>query len=74
VCTRSVIQQHGRVSGHLYETPVVAVATDDGFMIALVYGRHSDGLENVLASGSASIVHEGRAYPGRPDSNVAFTP
>jgi hypothetical protein len=45
----SVIRHTGRASGKPYETPVGAVATEDGFMIA-------------LASGSAVIVHEGHTY------------
>ena len=44
------------------ETPVGAVATDDGFVIVLVYGLHTDWLKNVLASGSATIVNEGHTY------------
>lgn len=58
----SVIHHRGRTSGWPYETPVGAVATDDGFVIALPYGTRADWLKNVLASGSATIVHEGRTY------------
>ena len=38
-----------------------AVPVDDGFVIALPYGLAADWLQNVLASGSATIVHEGTA-------------
>lgn len=55
----SVIRHVGRTSGNGYETPVNAVATEDGFVIALPYGLNTDWLKNVLASGSATIVHEG---------------
>lgn len=58
----SVVRHRGRTSGRLYETPVGAVATDDGFVIGLVYGSRSNWLKNVLASGSATIVHEGHTY------------
>ena len=58
----SVIRHHGRVSGHSYETPVGVVATSDGFLIALPYGSRTQWLQNVLASGSATIVHEGRTF------------
>jgi deazaflavin-dependent oxidoreductase (nitroreductase family) len=58
----SVIRHTGRTTGKPYETPVGAVATEDGFVIALVYGRNTDWLRNVLASGSAVIVHEGHTY------------
>lgn len=58
----SVVRHVGRKSGRPYETPVNAVATDDGFVIALPYGRNTDWLKNVLASGSATILHEGNTY------------
>jgi len=58
----SVIRHHGRVSGRAYETPVGAVPVADGFLIALVYGSRTNWLQNVLASGSATIVHDGHAY------------
>ncbi len=58
----SVIRHRGRTSGQPYETPVGVVATDDGFLIALMYGSRTNWLQNVLASGSATIVHEGHTY------------
>jgi deazaflavin-dependent oxidoreductase (nitroreductase family) len=58
----SVVRHLGRKSGRPYETPVNAVATDDGFVIALPYGRNTDWLKNVLASGSATILDEGNTY------------
>jgi deazaflavin-dependent oxidoreductase (nitroreductase family) len=58
----AVIRHRGRTSGRPYETPVGAVATDDGFVIALVYGSRTQWLQNVVASGSATIVHEGHTY------------
>jgi deazaflavin-dependent oxidoreductase (nitroreductase family) len=58
----SVIRHVGRTTGRAYETPVGAVATADGFVIALPYGPNTDWLKNVLASGSATIVDEGSTY------------
>ena len=58
----SVIRHRGRVSGRPYETPVGVVAVDHGFVVALVYGSRSSWVRNVLANGSATIVHEGRTY------------
>jgi deazaflavin-dependent oxidoreductase (nitroreductase family) len=58
----SVIRHRGRVSGRPYETPVGAVSTGDGFVIGLVYGSRTNWCQNVLASGSATIVHEGQTY------------
>ena len=60
--TASVIRHLGRTSGREYATPVQAVPTDDGFVIALPYGLNTDWLKNVRASGSATIVHEGDTY------------
>ena len=57
----SVIRHVGRTTA-AYETPVGAVAIDDGFVIALPYGPNTDWLKNVLASGSATIVDEGNTY------------
>jgi hypothetical protein len=59
----SVIRHQGRTTGRTYETPVWAVPTEDGFVIAIVYGSQTDWLKNVWASGAAAIVHEGDIYP-----------
>jgi deazaflavin-dependent oxidoreductase (nitroreductase family) len=58
----AVIRHRGRTSGRQYETPVGVVADDSGFVIALVYGSRVNWVQNVLASGSATIVHEGQTY------------
>ena len=58
----SVIRHVGRTSGREYETPIGAVATEDGFVVALPYGAGADWLKNLLAAGSAMIVNEGRTY------------
>jgi deazaflavin-dependent oxidoreductase (nitroreductase family) len=59
----SVVRHIGRTSSKSYETPVHVVAIDDGFAIALPYGSSSDWVKNVLARGSAVIVHGDRTYP-----------
>jgi deazaflavin-dependent oxidoreductase (nitroreductase family) len=58
--TYSVVRHRGRTSGREYETPVGVVETDEGFLIALPYGQQSNWVRNVLAQGSAEIVHQGR--------------
>jgi deazaflavin-dependent oxidoreductase (nitroreductase family) len=58
----ALIRHRGRISGRPYETPVGAVETDDGFLVAVVYGPRTNWLRNVLAAGSATIVHEGHTY------------
>jgi deazaflavin-dependent oxidoreductase (nitroreductase family) len=58
-----VIRHVGRVSGRSLETPVGPFAVGDDFVIALPYGPGADWVRNVLANGSATIVHEGRTVP-----------
>ena len=56
----AVIHHVGRVSGRSYQTPVGTFAVGDDFVIALPYGPGTDWVRNVLANGSATIVHQGR--------------
>ena len=58
----SLIRHTGRTTGASYETPVVAAATEDGFVVALPYGSQADWLKNVLANGTATIVCEGLTH------------
>lgn len=58
----SVVRHVGRTTGRLYQTPVVAEPTGDGFVVALPYGTSANWVQNVLASGSATIVDEGATY------------
>lgn len=57
----SVTRHVGRTSGTSYRTPVVAMPTQDGFVIALPYGPRADWVRNILAAGSGAI--ERRAGP-----------
>lgn len=64
----SIVRHRGRVSGRDLETPVGVVRTDDAFLVALPYGTHSNWVRNVLASGSAMIVHAGEVHEvGHPE-------
>jgi deazaflavin-dependent oxidoreductase (nitroreductase family) len=58
----SIIRHTGRATGRTYETPVGVVALDGGLAIALPYGTQADWVRNVLASGSAAIMHEGSTF------------
>ena len=58
----SIVRHVGRRSGRSYETPVVAVEHNDGFLIALPYGQRTDWAKNVMASGAASVVSHGQTY------------
>ncbi|HEX2029081.1 MAG TPA: nitroreductase family deazaflavin-dependent oxidoreductase [Nitriliruptorales bacterium] len=75
----SVVHHVGRTSGTAYRTPVAAMPIEDGFVIALPYGPNADWVKNVLASGSATIEHEGetvqverREIVSRRDANGLF--
>lgn len=57
-----IIRHRGRVSGTAYETPIGIVADGGSFLVALPYGTRAQWLRNVLAAGSAELVHEGRTY------------
>ena len=64
----SVIHHVGRTSGRSRATPVGPFAVDEDFVIALPYGPGADWVRNVLASGSATLVHEGSTIPiDRPE-------
>ncbi|MBP2194230.1 nitroreductase family deazaflavin-dependent oxidoreductase [Nocardia goodfellowii] len=60
--TSSVIRHRGRSSGKAYATPIGVTEAGDEFVILLPYGTNPDWLKNVLAAGSAEVVHEGVPY------------
>ena len=68
-----IIRHVGRSSGRAYETPIGATATDEGFVIALPYGPDVDWLKNVVAAGTATLVHEGATYTVDQPQVVATT-
>ncbi len=57
--TRPVLTHTGRSTGATYRTPLDAHEVDDGFLFILVYGSESDWVQNILASGSASLSIDG---------------
>jgi deazaflavin-dependent oxidoreductase (nitroreductase family) len=57
-----ILRHTGRTSGRVYETPLGVEPTDDGFVIALVYGDDTQWQRNVLATGTAEVVVDGRNY------------
>ena len=61
--TYGLLRHVGRSSGTAYETPLGIERTEDGFVIAIVYGERTHWVRNVLAAGSAEIVLEGETYP-----------
>ncbi|MGJ7441067.1 nitroreductase family deazaflavin-dependent oxidoreductase [Aquipuribacter sp. MA13-6] len=60
--TTALVRHTGRRSGRTYETPVDAVRTSDGFVVAMVYGPDTDWVRNVVAGGPATVVHDGTEH------------
>jgi len=58
----AIVQHVGRRSGKIYETPIIAIPVEDGFVIELSYGHGVDWHKNVLAARGCTIVWHGREY------------
>lgn len=58
-----VVEHRGRKSGRSYRTPVNVFRTDDGFAVALTYGRDAEWVRNVSAAGGAVIRSRGKTVP-----------
>ena len=56
----SIICHTGRRSGKIYETPIIAIPTADGFVVALTYGPEVDWYRNVSAAGQCRILWHGQ--------------
>lgn len=57
-----VVTHVGRSSGHVYRTPLDAHQVDDTFVFILVYGSRSDWVQNILASGTATLETDGDSF------------
>lgn len=60
--TTALVRHTGRRSGRTYATPVDAIPTSDGFVVAMVYGRGTDWVRNVVAGGPATVRHDGNEH------------
>lgn len=58
----AVLSHVGRKSGTLYRIPIIAEPFQNGFVIALTYGRKVDWYENVAAKGGCSLRWKSRDY------------
>lgn len=56
----AVVHHVGRNSGRHYRTPVVAIRTDDGFVIPMTYGRDVDWARNIVRAGGCELERLGR--------------
>jgi deazaflavin-dependent oxidoreductase (nitroreductase family) len=57
-----ILSHVGRKSGRVYRTPVNVFRAPEGFLIALTYGRESEWVKNVLASGGCELETRGVRY------------
>lgn len=58
-----VILSHvGRKSGKFYRIPIIAEPIENGFVIALTYGKKVDWYENVMANGVCSIIWKNKEF------------
>ena len=58
----AILSHTGRKSGKLYRIPIIAEPFEDGFVIALTYGKKVDWYENVKAKGSCSLYWKNHDY------------
>jgi deazaflavin-dependent oxidoreductase (nitroreductase family) len=58
----AILSHTGRRTGKLYHTPIIAEPIDNGFMIALTYGKKVDWLANLMASGSCDLYWKEHDY------------
>jgi deazaflavin-dependent oxidoreductase (nitroreductase family) len=51
----SILRHYGRKTGKKYRIPVIAVPAENGFIIALTYGKKTDWYKNVKARGECVL-------------------
>jgi deazaflavin-dependent oxidoreductase (nitroreductase family) len=51
----AILSHIGRKSGKLYRTPIIAEPIENGYVIALTYGKKVDWYANVKAKGSCTL-------------------
>ena len=58
----AVLTHTGRKSGKEYRIPIIAEPLENGFVIALTYGKKVDWAANVLAAGGCSLLWKNADY------------
>lgn len=51
----AVLEHCGRTSGRMYRIPVVAIHTEDGFIIPVPFGARTQWARNIQAAGGATL-------------------
>ena len=58
----AILSHTGRKSGKIYKIPIIVVPVQNGFVIALTYGKKTDWYENVKAKGGCTLTWKKREY------------
>ena len=58
----AILSHQGRKTGKMYRIPLIAEPVENGFIIALTYGRKVDWCANVLAKGGCSLIWKNKEY------------
>ena len=58
----AVVRHVGRVSGTVYETPIVVRELADRFVIVLPYARQADWVKNLCAGAGGEIEYDGATW------------
>jgi deazaflavin-dependent oxidoreductase (nitroreductase family) len=58
----AILSHVGRKSGKIYRIPIIVEPMDNGFVIALTYGKKTDWYENVKAKGGCSLKWKNKEY------------
>jgi deazaflavin-dependent oxidoreductase (nitroreductase family) len=58
----AILSHVGRKSGKLYQIPIIAEPINNGFVIALTYGKKVDWYKNVMAQGGCSLNWKNEEY------------
>jgi deazaflavin-dependent oxidoreductase (nitroreductase family) len=70
----AVIHHVGRRSGKPFKTTIMVWPLEDGFVIALTYGRKVDWYRNMLAAGGGTVFWHKQLYTvGKPELIDAAT-
>jgi deazaflavin-dependent oxidoreductase (nitroreductase family) len=56
----AIVEHVGRRSGRTYRTPVNIFRGEDGYVVALTYGRDAEWVRNALAAGGVEVETRGR--------------
>ena len=58
----AILSHTGRKSGRIYQIPIIVAPVENGFVIALTYGKKTDWYENVKAKGGCSLKWKRQEY------------